>query len=62
MRNEILKETDQLINFIDAWQINNKYNGKLHEYNQKFRKDLKTFFDSRNFKYHTLEELLNGCK
>ena len=62
MRNEILKETDQIINFIDAWQINNKYNGKLHKHNQKFRSDLKTFFESSNFKHHTLEELLNGCK
>ena len=58
MINEVLKETDQLINFIDAWRINNPYYGKLHEYNQKFRRDLKTFFESRDFKHHTLEEIL----
>lgn len=58
MRNEILKETDQLINFIDVWQINNPYYGKLHEHNKKFRKDLKAFFESCDFKYHTLEEIL----
>lgn len=58
MANDILKEIDQLINFIDVWQTNNPYNGKLHEHNQVFRKDLKAFFESSHFKHHTLEEIL----
>lgn len=57
-KNEILRETDQIINFIDVWQINNQYNGKLHEHNQKFRKDLKALFETGDFKHHTLEEIL----
>lgn len=54
------QEIDIILSFIEEWQKKNVYiPEKLHEYNAKFRKDLKVFFESSNFIYHTIEWILN---
>ena len=46
-----MRELDKLKMFIDRWTGNNPYNpSELAQHNEKFRKDMNTFFNKANFK------------
>ena len=54
------KELNTVLDFIENWQNENIYNPSfLHEFNAKFRKDIKVFFEKSNFKTITIDEIIN---
>ena len=53
-------ELNTVLDFIENWQNENVYNSSfLHEFNSKFRKDIKVFFEKSNFKTITVNEIIN---
>ena len=52
-------ELNRVLDFIENWQNENVYNSSfLHEFNAKFRKDIKVFFEKSNFKTITVNEII----